>query len=98
MVDGRGKFEEVMVCGQEIAASTAQLVSASRVKAPGNSKAKGPLEESSKRGAYNFQNSAPCLIILPFTVSEATKTLIEAARNAGKTVKTVTSGMLYKKN
>ena len=30
---GSGKFEEIMVASQEIAASTAQLVIASRVKA-----------------------------------------------------------------
>lgn len=31
MVQGRGKFEELMVCSHEIAASTAQLVAASKV-------------------------------------------------------------------
>lgn len=30
-VQGRGKFEELMVCSHEIAASTAQLVAASKV-------------------------------------------------------------------
>ena len=33
VVLGSGKFEEIMVASQEIAASTAQLVIASRVKA-----------------------------------------------------------------
>lgn len=31
MVQGKGKFEELMVCSHEIAASTAQLVAASKV-------------------------------------------------------------------
>lgn len=31
MVQGQGKFEELMVCSHEIAASTAQLVAASKV-------------------------------------------------------------------
>nr|XP_054749520.1 huntingtin-interacting protein 1-like isoform X1 [Lytechinus pictus] len=33
VMSGRGKFEELMVCSHEIAASTAQLVAASKVKA-----------------------------------------------------------------
>lgn len=33
VVQGKGKFEELMVCSREIAASTAQLVAASKVKA-----------------------------------------------------------------
>lgn len=37
VVQGRGKFEELMVCSREIAASTAQLVAASKVKADKNS-------------------------------------------------------------
>lgn len=31
VVQGKGKFEELMVCSREIAASTAQLVAASKV-------------------------------------------------------------------
>lgn len=31
VVQGKGKFEELMVCSHEIAASTAQLVAASKV-------------------------------------------------------------------
>lgn len=42
--------EEMMVCGQEIAASTAQLVSASRVKAATDSKSKAKLELDSSQG------------------------------------------------
>lgn len=37
MVSGSGKFEQLMVASQGIAASTAQLVVASRVKADRNS-------------------------------------------------------------
>lgn len=33
VVQGKGKFEELMVCSHEIAASTAQLVAASKVHA-----------------------------------------------------------------
>jgi huntingtin interacting protein 1 len=41
----KGKLEVMMVCGQEIAASTAQLVSASRVKARQESAQKAVLEK-----------------------------------------------------
>jgi huntingtin interacting protein 1 len=64
VLSGTAKFEELMVCGQEIAASTVQLVTASRVKAPSRD-ALAPLEDTSKK------------------VSNATKMLIEAAREAG---------------
>lgn len=74
VVLGEGKFEELMVAGHEIAASTAQLVSASRVKAPSNSKHQKPLEKCSKE------------------VSEATKELINAAKEGGKAMKKSTSG------
>ena len=45
-------LEEIMVCGQEIAASTAQLVSASRVKAKFDSPGKQQLETDSKQGRF----------------------------------------------
>ncbi len=32
LLSGNGKFEEIIACSQEIAASTAQLVAASNVK------------------------------------------------------------------
>ena len=38
VVTGSGKFEELVVCSQEIAASTTQLVVSSKVKAPRGSK------------------------------------------------------------
>lgn len=47
-IAGRGKLEELMVCGQEIAASTAQLVVVSRVKAKPESKKKAVLEKDSQ--------------------------------------------------
>lgn len=37
VVQGKGKFEELMVCSHEIAASTAQLVAASKVRVYVNS-------------------------------------------------------------
>lgn len=52
---------------QEIAASTAQLVSASRVKAPSNSLHKQPLEAASKKGmtmATPFLSKIGCELIL----------------------------------
>ena len=45
---GEGKFEELMVCSQEIAASTAQLVVASKVKADRSSPNLQQLSEASK--------------------------------------------------
>lgn len=48
MVKGEGKFEELVVCSQEIAASTTQLVVASKVKADKNSKNLRELSEASK--------------------------------------------------
>lgn len=46
---GKGKFEELMVASQEIAAATAQLVVASRVKAERNSQKMQKVSSSSKR-------------------------------------------------
>nr|CAD7431900.1 unnamed protein product [Timema monikensis] len=48
VVRGEGKFEQLMVASQEIAASTAQLVVASRVKAERNSANLGALSRASK--------------------------------------------------
>lgn len=45
---GEGKYEELMVCSQEIAASTTQLVVASKVKAGRRSENLGYLSEASK--------------------------------------------------
>lgn len=49
MVDGNAKFEELIVASQEIAAATAQLVIASRVKASRTSEKMAKLSSSSKR-------------------------------------------------
>ncbi|CAC5398125.1 HIP1 [Mytilus coruscus] len=48
VVKGEGKFEELIVCSNEIAASTAQLVVASKVKADRRSKKLTSLSEASK--------------------------------------------------
>jgi len=47
-VSGNGKFEELIVCSNEIAASTAQLVVSSRVKAERGSKKMADLSLASK--------------------------------------------------
>lgn len=47
-MSGQGKFEQLLVASQEIAASTAQLVVASRVKADRNSKNMSALSQASK--------------------------------------------------
>ncbi|XP_009289840.1 huntingtin-interacting protein 1 isoform X3 [Danio rerio] len=48
VVQGKGKFEELMVCSHEIAASTAQLVAASKVKAEKGSSNLSRLQQASK--------------------------------------------------
>ncbi|XP_050985523.1 huntingtin-interacting protein 1 isoform X1 [Labeo rohita] len=48
VVQGKGKFEELMVCSHEIAASTAQLVAASKVKADKGSSNLSRLQQASK--------------------------------------------------
>ncbi|KAI1893698.1 hypothetical protein AGOR_G00126370 [Albula goreensis] len=48
VVQGQGKFEELMVCSHEIAASTAQLVAASKVKAEKDSPKLARLQQASR--------------------------------------------------
>jgi len=48
VIQGEGKFEELMVCSHEISASTAQLVAASRVKAPDQSEKLQRLQSASR--------------------------------------------------
>ncbi|KAL1768847.1 huntingtin-interacting protein 1 isoform X1 [Sigmodon hispidus] len=48
VVQGKGKFEELMVCSHEIAASTAQLVAASKVKANKGSSNLTQLQQASR--------------------------------------------------
>uniref|UniRef100_A0A673AXS5 Huntingtin-interacting protein 1-related protein n=1 Tax=Sphaeramia orbicularis TaxID=375764 RepID=A0A673AXS5_9TELE len=48
VVQGKGKFEELMVCSHEIAASTAQLVAASKVKADKDSAKLHRLQHASR--------------------------------------------------
>ena len=50
MVLGSGKFEELVVASHDIAASTAQLVAASRVKARPKSEKLKTLKASSRAG------------------------------------------------
>ena len=53
-MQGSGKFEELVVSSHDIAASTAQLVAASRVKArPKSEKLKG-LKASSRAGGWGL--------------------------------------------
>ncbi|KFP24046.1 Huntingtin-interacting protein 1, partial [Colius striatus] len=48
VVQGKGTFEELMVCSREIAASTAQLVAASKVKADKDSANLCKLQQASR--------------------------------------------------
>ena len=48
VINGTGKLEELIVCSQEIAASTAQLVVSSRVKAKRSSQALSNVQDASK--------------------------------------------------
>ena len=48
MINGKGKLEELIVCSQEIAASTAQLVVASRVKSKRDSPSLRKVTDASK--------------------------------------------------
>ena len=57
MVQGTGKFEELVVASHDIAASTAQLVAASRVKARPKSEKLKSLKVSSRNGAlHNYMS------------------------------------------
>ncbi|XP_069800826.1 huntingtin-interacting protein 1 [Dendropsophus ebraccatus] len=53
VVQGQGKFEDLIVCSHEIAASTAQLVAASKVKADKNSSNLTRLQQASKVVNHN---------------------------------------------
>lgn len=58
VVQGKGKFEELMVCSHEIAASTAQLVAASKVKAN-----KGSLNLTQLQQASRGVNQATAAVV-----------------------------------
>ncbi|XP_061460646.1 huntingtin-interacting protein 1 isoform X2 [Rhineura floridana] len=58
VVQGKGKFEELMVCSHEIAASTAQLVAASKVKAD-----KGSANLSKLQAASRGVNQATARVV-----------------------------------
>ena len=51
VVQGNGKYEQLIACSHEIAASTAQLVAASRVKAGRESKTMQSLHTASRKVA-----------------------------------------------
>ncbi|KAM9319572.1 huntingtin-interacting protein 1 [Gastrophryne carolinensis] len=53
VVQGKGKFEDLIVCSHEIAASTAQLVAASKVKAEKDSNNLARLQQASKVVNHN---------------------------------------------
>ena len=55
VVQGSGKFEELVVSSHDIAASTAQLVAASRVKARPKSEKLKSLKASSRTGTVQWQ-------------------------------------------
>lgn len=55
VVQGTGKFEELVVASHDIAASTAQLVAASRVKARPKSEKLKSLKVSSRNGQLHVQ-------------------------------------------
>ena len=54
VVNGQGKFEELIVYSKDIAASTAQLVAASRVKARARSERLTALKGASRKGEDLF--------------------------------------------
>lgn len=54
VVQGTGKFEELVVASHDIAASTAQLVAASRVKARPKSEKLKSLKVSSRNGELQY--------------------------------------------
>ena len=63
VVQGTGKFEELVVASHDIAASTAQLVAASRVKARPKSEKLKSLKVSSRNGELRVYST----IKIPYT-------------------------------
>ena len=57
VVQGTGKFEELVVASHDIAASTAQLVAASRVKARPKSEKLKSLKVSSRNGELHVYST-----------------------------------------
>ena len=73
MVEGQGKFEELVVASHDIAASTAQLVAASRVKARPKSEKLKSLKASSRDGESSCSlfllfDRRPNCIMVPFQI------------------------------
>ena len=86
VVTGTAKFEELGVASHDIAASTAQLVAASRVKARPESDKLKSLKTSSRAGQakliFKFHVSSYPLLL--FTVSEATGEVVASAQSGAK--------------
>ena len=61
VVNGKGKFEELIVYSKDIAASTAQLVAASRVKARPKSEKLTALKGASRKGVQRGRGNPGCL-------------------------------------
>lgn len=70
---GTGKFEELMAASQEIAASCAQLVVASRVKA-----------DKSSQNLSNLSNSSKCVLQETGNVIATTKHCSKLVEDNGK--------------
>ena len=69
MVNGQGKFEELIVYSKDIAASTAQLVAASRVKARARSERLVALKGASKKGTHlHMYVQLPCTVHMCVTM------------------------------
>ena len=64
VVQGTGKFEELVVASHDIAASTAQLVAASRVKARPKSEKLKSLKVSSRNGELQYPHNRQLHIAL----------------------------------
>ncbi|XP_029468918.1 huntingtin-interacting protein 1 isoform X2 [Rhinatrema bivittatum] len=86
VVQGQGKFEELMVCSHEIAASTAQLVAASKVKADKDSANLAKLQQASRyvnqatAGVVASTKSGKCQIEEKDTMDFSTITLTQIKR------------------
>jgi len=68
VIQGDGKFEELMVCSHEIAASTAQLVAASRV---------------SQRGVGNVRRCGDHLVEAPISCMKKFQSLLGCHSSVG---------------
>ena len=89
VVQGTGKFEELVVASHDIAASTAQLVAASRVKARPKSEKLKSLKVSSRNGQLHAYTKINCVLTMFFffffcLVSEATGQVVASAQSGSQ--------------